>query len=133
MDAEKIEFNGQTYAIVIRKDVQVDKLKFFTSNEDTFQVGIHNRPKNSVIQPHIHKKILRQIDVTAEFLYIVKGKVLISIYDEAKQKISEVTLRSGDSILFTKGGQDFKFLDDTKIIEVKQGPYVGEDSDKEKF
>ena len=41
-------------------------------------------------------------------------------------------LKSGDVILLVSGGHDFEMLEDTEMIEVKQGPYAGED-DKECF
>ena len=38
----------------------------------------------------------------------------------------------GDIILLVSGGHDFLMLEDTEMIEVKQGPYAGDD-DKERF
>jgi hypothetical protein len=36
----------------------------------------------------------------------------------------------GDTIFFVAGGHGFTMLEDSKIIEVKQGPYFGKDKDK---
>ena len=132
-EAEYVGSNGKTYAIVIRKDIEVENVKFFTKEHDTLQVGMHKKVKDSVFLPHLHKKISRTIDVTEEFLYIISGRVSISIYDENKKKIKEVVLDSGDSVLFTAGGHGIKILEDTRIIEVKQGPYTNVKDDKEKF
>ena len=45
--------------------------------------------------------------------------------------ISEV-LEEGDFIILISGGHGFKMLEETEIVEVKQGPYI-EKKDKEKF
>lgn len=46
------------------------------------------------------------------------------------KKIRAVELLTGDTIFLVDGGHGFEMLEDTKIIEVKQGPYLGKDEDK---
>ena len=46
-------------------------------------------------------------------------------FDIKKDKI----LSKGDIIILFQGGHGFKILEETKIIEIKQGPYV-ESKDK---
>jgi hypothetical protein len=41
-------------------------------------------------------------------------------------------LQTGDVILLIQGGHGFEMLEETEIIEVKQGPYAGE-QDKTRF
>jgi mannose-6-phosphate isomerase-like protein (cupin superfamily) len=41
-------------------------------------------------------------------------------------------LESGDVILLIKGGHGFEVLEELEMIEVKQGPYLGE-QDKVRF
>jgi len=41
-------------------------------------------------------------------------------------------LGPGDVILLATGGHGFQMLEETEMIEVKQGPYVG-DQDKTRF
>ena len=52
--------------------------------------------------------------------------------NENKNYIESRILLSGDVILLSKGGHGFLMLEDTEMIEVKQGPYAG-DQDKERF
>ena len=56
----------------------------------------------------------------------------IKFYDENKEYLESRTLKTGDVILLVSGGHDFTMLEDTEMIEVKQGPYAGE-NDKEIF
>jgi len=58
--------------------------------------------------------------------------VKINFYDEKKQYLNNRILETGDVILLVSGGHEFFMLEDTEMIEVKQGPYAGED-DKERF
>jgi hypothetical protein len=41
-------------------------------------------------------------------------------------------LESGDVILLSNGGHGFEVLEEVEMIEVKQGPYCG-DEDKTRF
>ena len=80
----------------------------------------------------MHKPVLRNVKYTQETLFIKKGRVKINFYDENKQYLNTRELKSGDVILLVSGGHDFTMLEDTEMIEVKQGPYAG-NGDKERF
>ena len=53
-------------------------------------------------------------------------------FDSSKEYIGDRTLHSGDPILLCGGGHSFEMLEETSMIEVKQGPFAG-DSDKTRF
>ncbi len=91
-----------------------------------------NRPKVYVIQPHRHNLIPREVHLTQEVLYIKTGKVRVDFYDNGQQYIESTVLNGGDVILLADGGHGFKMLETSEIIEVKQGPYCGE-QDKVRF
>ncbi len=44
-----------------------------------------------------------------------------------------VELIAGDIILLAGGGHGFTFLEDSEVIEIKQGPYISFEVDKERF
>jgi hypothetical protein len=81
---------------------------------------------------HTHRTIERTVSQTQEVLYIRKGKVQITLYDNEHVFLSEKILVTGDVILLASGGHALKMLEDSEIIEVKQGPYSG-DEDKRGF
>jgi hypothetical protein len=56
----------------------------------------------------------------------------VDLYDSDKAYIESRVLEAGDVILLVSGGHGFEMLEDTEMIEVKQGPYTG-DSDKTRF
>ncbi|GAI41754.1 unnamed protein product, partial [marine sediment metagenome] len=88
---------------------------------------------SGVIKAHFHKKVHRDIFLTQEVLFIKKGKVTVNFYTIDKKYITSRLLNAGDVIFLCSGGHGFKMLEDTEMIEVKQGPYSGRDTDKEIF
>jgi len=64
---------------------------------------------------------------TQEVLLIKKGKVKVNFYDKEKKFTGAETVSGGDVILLCAGGHGFEILEDTVMIEIKQGPYTGLD------
>ena len=129
---EKITHNSETLAIIVRKELNNEGINFFTPNEYSQQLAFMNHPSGKEIQPHIHKKVHREVHYTQETLFIRKGKLQVDFYSDDQKYLDSRILKSGDVILLIKGGHGFKVLDDLEMFEVKQGPYAG-DEDKIKF
>lgn len=121
---------GNTLAIVIPHDHEDGSTVFFTPPDFSQQVGQFTHKQGHEVKPHIHKKVVREVTVTQEVLYIKKGRVHVSLYDEDKELRTFVDLRQGDIIVLVYGGHSLKVIEDSVILEVKQGPYAGDD-DKE--
>ena len=107
-------------------------IEFFTEPEYSQQLGYMNRPKGYQIDPHVHLPVERTITYTQEVLYIKSGLVRVDFYDNDKNYIVSRNLVSGTVILLTQGGHGFEILENSEIIEIKQGPFAG-DKDKERF
>jgi len=90
------------------------------------------RPKGYAIPPHVHNFVPREVQFTQEVLFIKSGKVRVDFYDEQQNYLESHILNPGDVILLAYGGHGFEFLGETEMIEVKQGPYAG-DQDKTRF
>lgn len=129
---DRIEHDGVLLSIIIRADYKKEGISFFTPSDFSQQLGYMNRPKGYVIDPHVHKLVERKVTLTQEVLYIKSGKVLINFYDDHRNYLENRILNAGDVILLAHGGHGFEMLEDAEIIEVKQGPYVG-DEDKVRF
>ena len=129
---QEIKNDDLVYAIILRSDFKEDGIKFFTPSEFSQQLGYMNRAKGYVIEPHIHKPVSRQVHFTKEVLFIKIGLVQVDFYKEYKEFLCSEKLYSGDVILLVYGGHGFEMLEDSEVIEVKQGPYAG-DLDKERF
>ncbi len=129
---EKIVHNNQIYAIIIRSNYSKDGVEFFTPNDFSQQLAFMKHPKGKLIQPHLHNVVTREVHYTKEVLVIRKGSLQVDFYDDNRVYIESRTLNSGDVILLAFGGHGFKCLEDVEMIEVKQGPYLG-DADKVRF
>ena len=123
---------GQTLAIILRTTNKEKGINFFTPNEFSQQLAYMNHPSGYEIQPHVHNAVQREVQFTKEVLFIKSGKVRADFYDNEKNYLESRILASGDVILLAFGGHGFEMIEDSEIIEVKQGPYAGE-SDKTRF
>ncbi len=119
-------------AIIIRADFQADGIVFATPNELPQQLGYMKRPAGYEIEPHVHVLKRYEVESSSESLFIRKGKVRIDFYSEEKQNLSSEILTAGDVVLLSRGGHGFEILEDSEIVEVKQGPYES-DNDKIRF
>jgi hypothetical protein len=54
------------------------------------------------------------------------------VYTEDRDLVTTRDLGPGDLILMIAGGHGFTMYEDTVLLEVKQGPYIGLD-EKERF
>lgn len=122
---EKISEGNKVFAIILRKEFDEPGANFFTPNEFSQQLGMLIHKRGKIIKKHRHKLIKREIFRTQEVLLLLKGKLKIDLYNSEAKKLKSVILNPGDSILLAQGGHSVEILEDSKIIEVKQGPYSG--------
>ena len=130
---EKIECGGKILAIILRQNYEPEGVNFITAEDNPLQLGVLKHQKGSKIKPHIHKSSPRIVNEIQEVLHIAYGKVEAEFYTGDGKKVGDVTLNSGDTILLLSGGHGFNLLEDSKIIEIKQGPYRGVVEDKERI
>ena len=129
---EQIFDEYRMIAIIVYADYGAEGIEFFTPHNFSQQLASMRRPKGYKISAHVHKPVPRSVRYTQETLFIKRGEVKINFFDEQKKFLESRILKTGDVILLVSGGHDFEMLEDTEMIEVKQGPYAGED-DKECF
>jgi len=129
---ENISYNEQLISIIIRSQYHAENIEFFTPGDFSQQLGYMNRKKDYVIPPHVHNPVKREVSYTQEVLFIKSGKVRVDYFDDDKNYLESRILNQGDVILLSGGGHGFRMLEDSEIIEVKQGPYTG-DKDKTRF
>ncbi|MFA7083356.1 MAG: hypothetical protein WC141_02355 [Arcobacteraceae bacterium] len=129
---EHIVHKGQLLSIIIRTNYTSDSIQFFTPDEFSQQLGYMNRPKDYIIPPHVHNPVQRDVQFTQEVLIIKSGRVRVDFYDNDRNYLESSILEQGDVILLAYGGHGFVMLENSEIIEVKQGPYAGE-MDKIRF
>lgn len=129
---EKIVHEDRVLSIIIRASFNKDGIEFFTPDSYSQQLGYMKRNSGYVIPPHVHNPVERNVVLTQEVLYIKSGKVRVDFYDDDRNYLESRVLLAGDVILLALGGHGFEMLEESEMIEVKQGPYCGEE-DKTRF
>jgi hypothetical protein len=77
---EKIVYEDIILGIILKVDFNKEGIHFFTSDNDSQQLGYMNRPANYLIQPHRHNLVPREVHFTQEVLFIKSGKVRVDFY-----------------------------------------------------
>ena len=127
---ERIERDGILYALVVRREFGGPGRNFLTEDGEPLQFCILQHPANHSIPRHVHRIVPRTIEEVQEVLHIEYGVVLVKVFTNDSILVGERMLIHGDTLVLLRGAHSFKFLQDTKVIYVKQGPYLGKAEDK---
>ena len=129
---ERIMWADVPLAYIIRGDLIPSRTTFVTPPQFKQQVGFIVYPAGGEIPRHVHRPLSRHLIGTSEVLIVRRGRCEIDIYNDDRQLVATRELREGDIMLMVGGGHGFHMLEDTVFLEVKQGPYTGQD-EKERF
>ena len=129
---DRILHNNLELALIVRRSFRSEGISFLTPSAYSQQLGYMNRPAGHVIPPHVHNPVAREVHFTKEVLFIRSGRLRVDFYSDNQEYLESTVLEAGDVILLAFGGHGFEMLEPTEIIEVKQGPYAG-DQDKTRF
>lgn len=119
-------------AIILRSNFKEPGVHFFTPDDFSQQLGYMNYPAGKTIEAHVHNATSRQVRLTNEVLFIRSGKLRVDFYNDEQKYLKSRDLEAGDIILLVAGGHGFEVIEAVEMIEVKQGPYLG-DADKTRF
>lgn len=132
MSIEWIKDGDEVLAIIIPADYKPDKTDFITPLDYKQQLGFIVYQEGHAILPHCHIPMNRSLVGTSEVLLIRSGKLEVDLYTKEKNLLVTRVLNQGDMILLVSGGHGFRMQEDTIMVEVKQGPYIGLE-EKERF
>ncbi|MDD1656057.1 MAG: hypothetical protein LUO87_01600 [Methanomicrobiales archaeon] len=122
--------DGELIAVVVRADYRPDGVRFLSAPGDALQLGVSGYRRGVSVAPHAHRNHEVLVPTGQEMIHVDQGKVAVDIYDRKDRFLARTLLSSGDTILFLSGGHGLSMEEDTRIIEVKQGPYGGREEDK---
>ena len=128
----EIKFKNTLLAIIVKDSYCNDGVSFVTPKEAPQQLAYMSHKTGVEIKPHIHKSAERVINSTQEVLVLKKGKLRVDFYESNKKYIMSHILNKGDVIILMRGGHGFHVIEEVEMIEVKQGPYIGQ-NDKVRF
>lgn len=82
------------------------------------------------IPPHVHNITERNTRNTSEFIFVLDGRMDIIVLNCGGAVIDQVSILPQTGFLQYIGGHRIKIAKGTKYFELKQGPYLGQRSDK---
>jgi hypothetical protein len=124
--------SGRTLALILRAGFQKDGIEFFTPPVFSQQQAYMKRGKGYAIPPHVHNPVPREVRFTHECCSSRAAACAWTSTRTATPTWKSRVLGPGDCDSLCDGGHGFAMLEESEIIEVKQGPYAGED-DKRRF
>ncbi len=116
---------GELLAFVIRRNFRGEKYNFLTDNSSGMQVGVSNYSKGDEVKAHSHVEKEKMVRHAQECIVVQEGKMALFLFDRKQNFIAQTVLEAGDVTFQAAGGHAFKVLENTKIIEIKQGPFFG--------
>jgi len=122
---EQITCNGTPLAYIVRAEIDPRETTFVTPGDFKQQVGFIVYGAGTEIPRHVHRPVERRLNETSEVLVVRRGRCEVDIYNNARELIAVRTLHAGDILILVGGGHGFRMLEDTVLVEVKQGPYTG--------
>ena len=129
-----VDKEGKLLCVVHRKDEWKEGLDFLSSDSDSVQVGTWSYGQNKKLQMHSHNYVKRSVDITQECVFMVNGSMLADIKDRSLNSVKKVVLRTGDLAIMLDGAHGYEILEDgTKVLETKNGPFLGVEIDKVKY
>ena len=129
---ETIALDGEVLAYVARSAPLPSKTTFLTPDDCNLQVGQVVYPSGGEITRHMHLPVERHLVGTTEVLLVQRGRCEVDVFGPNRQLVTTCELQVGDMLIAVSGGHGFRILEDTVLLEVKQGPYPG-GAEKERF
>ena len=122
---ETLSHRGRVLCIIVRANPAPDQTEFYTPNDYNLQLGNVVYPAGSAIPRHCHRPVTRTVSGTSEVLVVQQGRMFIDLYDDDKNLVVTREMSTGDAVALVSGGHGFRLIEDTVLLEVKQGPYSG--------
>jgi len=130
MSYETIEHDGVLFAEVIWANTRVEKTKFFSRDDSSFQFGLLAHEAGFVEPPHYHHPVNREIGDLQQMFVVQRGVVAVSFYARDGAMFREVVLNAGDAINLVHGAHSVRVIEAMQCVSVKQGPFLGDQLDK---
>ena len=103
-------------------------------SKQSLQCSALNMTEGQTFKPHKHifRPLLMENYITQEAWVIVRGMVMVKMYDIDDSELEWFILHEGDCVITLRGGHNYICLQhNTLVYEFKTGPYLGQELDKE--
>ena len=105
------------------------------SDDADFIQALHWRyDAGKKLQAHEHLHVPRNATHTQEVIVVLRGRVRTTVYDAAHNVIATVEVAPGEAMALLRHGHGYEILEnDTRVLEIKNGPYPGAEADRVRF
>ncbi len=125
---EELAHLAQAYRVVSPQRERETKAHL-TADALPLQLVLLNRDAGAYVRPHYHLNDAPAIPSTRhQILLCQRGRLRVGLYTSSGERLGHVTLGPGDLVLMCEG-HSLEFVEpETKVIEVKMGPFPGSDA-----
>ena len=118
---EKILLNGKAVALKISQfpDGSVPA----TGPDEGLQILTLKYKKGRLAAPHMHIPHKRETSFMQECFIVMSGKIRVFFYDDAGEESTHCDFVGGEACFVLSGPHAIKFLEDSEVIEAKNGPF----------
>ncbi len=129
---KQVVHKNEVVAIFHKPSEWKEGLDFLTDDNAYIQAGTWSYNKSKVLKAHRHKINPRTINQTQETFILLSGRLRVDLYDENNNIFAQEELSAGDIGIILNIGHGYYILEDnTKVLEVKPGPFTSVEQDKE--
>ena len=119
---------------ITQEDIKPGLISFTNDNEFLQVVAWGHYEKDKYLQDHWHNKFPRTAERTYEVVYIVKGSIEARLFDLDLVPVETLVIHQGELLILLESAHGYTILEeDTTVLEIKNGPFLGVDVDKTKF
>lgn len=131
----EIKKNGKILARHITPEDIKPGLISLTNDDEFLQVVAWGHyEKGKYLQDHWHNEFERTAMRTYEAVYVVKGAIEARLFDLELNPVETLTVGQGEMLILLESAHGYTILEeDTTVLEIKNGPFLGVDKDKTKF
>ncbi len=119
---------------IIPDDIKPGLISLTNDNEFLQIVAWGHYEKGKYLQDHWHNEFKRTAMRTYEAVYVVKGAIEARLFDLELNPVETLTVSQGEMLILLESAHGYTILEeDTTVLEIKNGPFMGVDKDKTKF
>ena len=127
---KNIIYNDEIYSSIFDLNNISEGLDFLTNDESFIQVGTWKYEKGKILDAHYHNTFERKSFITQEVVLVLEGNIICNLYTKDGNFIATEEINQNQLIIQYQGIHEYEIMKDSKILEIKNGPYFGPDKDR---
>ncbi|MBU6321340.1 MAG: hypothetical protein KGI78_03720 [Patescibacteria group bacterium] len=79
--------------------------------------------KGRLAAPHYHIPHQRETGGLQECFIVIRGRIRVFFFDDQGESVTHADFAAGETCLVLDGPHAIRFLEDSEVLEVKNGPF----------